>query len=88
MKRMTTVKKRMRGIILNGPAQVGDKIKAGERVIGDVLHVHETIGRENMGHKTMGIAMIRLDRLAAADVSPSLNEAPVTIMDSVAGNDD
>jgi len=64
MKRMTTVKKRMRGIILNGPAQVGDKIKAGERVIGDMLHVHEIIGRENMRQKTMGIAMIRLDRLA------------------------
>ena len=78
MKRMTTVKKRMRGIILSGPAQVGDKIKAGERVIGDVLHVHGQ----------MGIAMIRLDRLAAAEISPTLNDAPVTIMDSVAGNDD
>ena len=93
MKRMTTVKKRMRGIILSGRSQSGDKIIAGERVIGDVLHVHgqmgqETIGHENIGHETIGIAMIRLDRLAAAQISPTVNGTPVTIMDSVAGNDD
>jgi len=77
MKRMTTVKKRMRGIVLDDAAKTGDKIKAGERVIGDVLHAQGD----------MGIAMIRLDRLASAEVSPTLNGAPVEIMDSVAGND-
>ncbi len=76
MKRMTTVKKRMRGIILNGSAAVGDKIKAGDRVIGDVIHVQDGLG----------MAIIRLDRLASADLSPTVNEAPVTIMESVTGN--
>jgi len=76
MKRMTTVKKRMRSIQLKGTAQAGDKIKAGERVIGDVLHIHNK----------MGMAMIRLDRLASAEVSLTLNDAPVTIMDSVIGD--
>ncbi|MEP1230499.1 MAG: hypothetical protein ABJG88_07470, partial [Litorimonas sp.] len=77
MKRMTTVKKRMRGIVLSADARIGDKIKTDERIIGDVLHIHNNLG----------IAMIRLDRLAAAQVSPSLNSKPLTIMRSVSGND-
>ena len=76
MKRMTTVKKRMRGVAISGGAKAGDKIKTGERVIGDVLSVHEQ----------MCMAMIRLDRLSAAQSSPTLNGETVTIMKSVTGD--
>jgi folate-binding protein YgfZ len=75
MHRMTTVKKRMRGLILNGDANAGDPVMAGTRRIGDVLHVN--------GHA--GMALIRLERLAAAEVSPTVNDAPVTIMDGPNG---
>lgn len=77
MKRMTTVKKRMRGIILEGDAKAGDRILSGERVIGDVLSVH---GK-------MGMAMIRLDRLRAAEHELTLNGAPVEVMRAVDGLD-
>jgi len=77
MKRMTTVKKRMRGIILEGEAKTGDRILSGERVIGDVLHIH---GK-------MGMAMIRLDRLKAAEIGLTLNGEPVEIMNAVDGLD-
>lgn len=76
MKRMTTVKKRMRGLILEGPAKAGDKIMAGERVIGEVYHAHEKLG----------MGLIRLDRLSAAEVNPTVNDMPVTIMDSIDGH--
>jgi len=77
MKRMTTVKKRMRGIILDGEAKAGDRILSGERVIGDVLHVN---GK-------MGMAMIRLDRLRAAEYELRLNGEPVAVMKAVDGLD-
>lgn len=77
MKRMTTVKKRMRGIVLAGGAQSGDKIMAGERVIGDVLYVH---GK-------MGMGLIRLDRLKAAEVEPTVNGAQVDIFGSIDGSE-
>lgn len=76
MKRMTTVKKRMRGLILEGPAATGDKIMAGTRVIGEVYHAHEDYG----------MGLIRLDRLKAAEVSPTLNKLPITIMGSIDGH--
>ncbi len=75
MKRMTTVKKRMRGVILTGPAQAGDKIMGGQRVLGELLSV-----RNNMA-----MAMVRLDRWQAADASPTVNNTGITIMDSVDG---
>jgi folate-binding protein YgfZ len=75
MKRMTTVKKRIRGLILNGAAQAGDRIMAGTRVIGDVLHVHGQ----------MGLALVRLDRWQAAETTPTINDVEVKIMDSVDG---
>jgi len=75
MHRMSTVKKRMRGLILQGNAKAGDPVIAGTRRIGDVLHVQ---GRA-------GMALIRLERLAAAEASPTVNEAPVTIMDGPNG---
>ena len=75
MKRMTTVKKRMRGIILEGAAKAGDRILSSERVIGDVLSTH---GK-------MGMAMMRLDRLRDAEQRLTLNGAPVTVMKAVDG---
>lgn len=78
MKRMTTVRKRMRGVVLSGPAEAGDKIKAGERAIGQILHAHEGLA----------MALIRLDRWREASESPSVRGAPVQIMDSVLGTDD
>ncbi len=75
MKRMTTVKKRMRGLILKGEAKSGDKIMTGERVIGDVLSVHGS----------MGMGLIRLDRLNAAEVEPTLNGHDIEIFGSIDG---
>ena len=77
MKRMTTVKKRMRGLILEEPATAGDKILAGERVIGEALHVN---GRAGMG-------LIRLGRLEQATESPTVNGASVIIMKAPDGSD-
>ena len=77
MKRMTTVKKRMRGLVFEADAKAGDKIMAGERVIGDVLHVHNQ----------MGMGLIRLDRLKAAEVEPTINGAEVHIFGSVDGSE-
>lgn len=76
MKRMTTAKKRFRGLILSGNANAGDKIMAGERVIGETLYVHET----------MGIGLIRLDRLKSAEVEPTIQDNIVQIMESIDGN--
>ena len=76
MKRMTIVKKRMRGVILQGSAQAGDKVMAGERVIGELLSVHEQ----------MGMAMIRLNRWKEAEVDPTVDEMKIEIMDSVDGH--
>lgn len=77
MKRMTTVKKRMRGLVLSGPAHVGDNILAGERVIGSVLSVQDG----------MGIALIRLDRWKAAEISPTINDHGVSIMGAPDGSE-
>lgn len=76
MKRMTTVKKRIRGLILNGAAKAGDRILAGERVIGDVLSVHGQ----------MGMGLIRLDRLKAAELEPRINDVTVQVMESIDGH--
>ena len=82
MKRMTTVKKRMRGIVFEGEAKAGDRILSGERVIGDVLSVHGQMGQE-----TLGMAMMRLDRLREAEAALTLNGAPVQVMNAVDGLD-
>jgi len=75
MKRMTIVKKRMRGVILEGSANPGDRILAGERVIGELLTVH---GK-------MGMALIRLNRWESAETEPTVNDMNIEIMDSVDG---
>jgi len=82
MKRMTTVKKRMRGIVFEGDAAPGDRILSGERVIGDVLSVHR-----NMDQDSLGMAMMRLDRLREANFELTLNGAPVRVMSAVDGQD-
>jgi len=76
MKRMTTVKKRLRGLVLEGGAVKGDKIMAGERVIGEVYH----------SNNKLAMGLIRLDRLKAAELHPTINDMPVTIMESVDGH--
>lgn len=78
MRRMTTVRKRMRGITLNGAAEAGDLLKAGERTVGQILHVN--------GSQAM--ALVRLDRLREASVSPTVRGEPITVRDSVLGTDD
>ena len=76
MKRMTTVKKRLRGLVLEGSAKAGDKIMAGERVIGEVYHAQGGLG----------IGLIRLDRLKAAGVEPTINKSPAQIMSAPDGS--
>ncbi len=80
MKRMTTVKKRYRAVVLSAPAQVDDKIMAGERVIGTVVSIHIGQGLVASRHGLMAMAMIRLDRLAQATSNPTLNDNDVQIM--------
>ncbi len=77
MRRMTTVRKRMRGLVLTGPAEVGDKIKAGERSVGQILHVNGT----------QAMALVRLDRLHEVSALPSVHGESVIVMDSVLGTD-
>ena len=76
MKRMTTVKKRARGVVLNAPAKTGDKIMMGTRTIGDILSAHDT----------MAMGLIRLDRWQAGEHSPTVNDAEATIMGGVDGS--
>ncbi|WP_233353616.1 CAF17-like 4Fe-4S cluster assembly/insertion protein YgfZ [Hellea balneolensis] len=77
MKRMTTVKKRMRTVGHIGTAKAGDKILAGERVIGEIYHSYERLA----------MGLIRLDRLKAAEVEPSVNGQEVDIFGSVDGSE-
>ncbi|WP_371396996.1 folate-binding protein YgfZ [Fretibacter rubidus] len=76
MKRMTTVKKRARGLVLSGNAAAGDKIMMGSRVIGEVMSVHDT----------MAMGLIRLDRWQSGEESPTINEQRVSIMGGVDGS--
>jgi folate-binding protein YgfZ len=78
MKRMSSVRKRMRSVVLSGPADPGDAIKAGERKVGQLLHVNGTLG----------MALIRIDRLKEATESPSVRGNRVQVMGSVIGTDD
>lgn len=76
MKRMTTVKKRMRGLVLEETAQAGDNILSGERVVGEVLHVR---GKSGMG-------LIRLNRLKDAALSLTINGSSVAVMHAPDGS--
>ena len=78
MKRIGSVRKRMRGTVLSGPAEQGDTIKAGTRTVGQVLHVQGS----------MAMSLVRLDRLRDATESPTVRGERVRILDSVLGTDD
>ena len=71
MHRKTTVRKRMRGLTLSGEAQAGDDIVAGALKIGSLNHVRN--------ERT--IALIRLDRLAKASETPTVNSHAVIILE-------
>ena len=75
MKRMTTVKKRMRGIAFNRNVKSGEKIMAGERVIGEVLSVHEN----------RGMALIRLNRLEGHDDTLTVSGEEISLREAING---
>ncbi len=75
MHRKTNVRKRMRAVKLPDAAQIdakaGDTIKAGGRTIGTLAHVRGD----------MGMALIRLDRLAKAGDTLTVNDNTVMIVE-------
>ncbi len=75
MHRKAEVRKRMRAVKLSGAAQIDatadDAIKSGGRTIGTINHVRGD----------MGMALIRLDRLAASTDDVLVNDIPLTIME-------
>lgn len=75
MKRMTTVKKRMRGVVFSGPAEANDKVLAAERVIGEILSVHDN----------RGMALIRLNRLEESAGEINVAGQTVEIMEEING---
>ena len=70
MKRKTEVRKRMRGFSYDGTLSSTD-IKAGARVVGQVLHSH--VGQ--------GMTLIRLDRLAATDEVPMVEGTEISLLE-------
>jgi len=77
MYRKTEVRKRFRAIrALEGALTETGPIKAGERIIGECLHIRGA----------QGMALIRLDRLEGADESLMLDNQPVIILDPSYGN--
>ena len=76
MHRKTEVRKRMRAVKLTGKAETGDLLKAGTRTVGTLLHV-----RANHVSNDVGIALVRLDRLAVATDDVTINDKAVTILE-------
>ena len=70
MARLGTVRKRMRGVVLEGEAGAGDPVMSGSRRVGDILHVNGN----------MGMALVRLDRMEAATEGYTVNGAAVEVM--------
>ncbi len=81
MHRKTDVRKRMRTVKLSGPAEIGDTLKAGGRTIGTILHVNESHNTANHGSNSVGMALVRLDRLAASTDDVLINGQPIQIME-------
>ena len=71
MHRKTEVRKRMRAVKLSGVAEMGDSLKAGGRTVGTLNHVNNGLG----------IALVRLDRLAATTDAVMVNDHPVQILE-------
>jgi len=78
MKRMTIVKKRLRGLVFSSGSHVKaqDDIKCGARTVGQVYHVHGD----------MGMGLVRLDRLKSATQNPTVNGIAVQIMKAPDGS--
>ncbi len=74
MYRKTEVKKRMRGFRYEGELD-GDQIKAGERVVGDIMHSRDV---PNGG---WGMAMIRHDRLPEDGTPLMIEDREITLLD-------
>lgn len=70
MYRKTEVKKRMRGFRFDDPLD-GDPIKAGDRVIGNIMHNREELG----------MAMIRHDRLPEDDTPLMVGVSEIRLLD-------
>ena len=68
MKRKTEVRKRMRCFTYEGDIE-GTEIKAGERVVGKVLHTYDG----------WGMALLRLDRLASSEEPTMVGDKMTTI---------
>lgn len=81
MHRKTDVRKRMRVVKLSGSAQAGDALKAGGRTVGTLHHVRPNHVRPNHVRSDIGIALVRLDRLAAAREDVLINDAPCEILE-------
>jgi len=73
MHRKTEVRKRMRAVKLSGDAKAGDSLKAGGRTVGTLNHVRNDVG----------IALVRLDRLASTSDDVLVNDTPCEIMDEI-----
>ena len=76
MHRKTAVRKRMRAVKLSSSAEAGDALKAGGRTIGTLNHVRPVDGKNDMG-----IALVRLDRLASTTDSVTVNDTPFEILE-------
>ena len=72
MKRKTEVKKRMRAVTSEQPLELGS-IMSGERVVGDILYANGNVG----------MAMIRLDRLAKTEEPLMIRGVIIEIMEKV-----
>ena len=81
MHRKTEVRKRMRGVKLSGPAEAGVTLKAGGRTVGTLLHSRANHVSNDMGQKNLGIALVRLDRLASATDDVLINDAVCEILE-------
>jgi len=80
MHRKTEVRKRMRAVKLSGGAEAGDSLKAGGRTIGTLLHVRPH-DKNDVGQKKWGMALVRLDRLAAASDDVMVNDTVCEILE-------
>lgn len=76
MHRKTEVRKRMRAVKLSGAAQAGDSLIAGGRTVGTLLHY-----RANPVRNDMGMALVRLDRLATATEDVRVNDVHIEILE-------
>ncbi len=72
MYRKTEVRKRLCGFRYDGKAQVGDVVFADGKPVATIVHQHGAYG----------MALVRLDRLAASETPPHLNDTPIEIMES------